>query len=297
MVAPMARFGLFPRITLLGLCVACSTSPSMILRSPVSDQCARAGLQSCEQLADGVLLYVDGRRDEAMPKLSAGAADNTPERLTRFTELLGALENLPGASKYSASLQGVVATINVEASKKAKRGADDGRSKEVRPMDREPNQREFPVRALSADADPRQLRDGLEISPTGGLGWCTEYFGEGTRCATVAQGPLYLTDAVPNGKSCEGQFLAVVSGDALGARFDAPLSIHGARIFVPSGSSLIFGQLAEPKKETSEPKSGEKATSPSPSSEKKPPRVVLDEASPEWSCLLYWSGFVPYRSR
>ncbi len=262
----------------------------------MNDQCTEVGLRGCEQLADGVLLYVDGRRDEAMPKLSAGAAENSPEQLTKFTALLGKLESLPGASKYSASIQGVVATINREASKKAKHGPTEKSTKRSPSSSAEPHPET--ARVFSADTDPRQLRDGLEISPSARLGWCTQYFGEGTRCATIAQGPLYLTDAVPNGKSCEGQLLAVMSGDALGARFDSPLGIHGARIFVPSGSSLIFGQLPEPAaRRPALGGDGDGASASTPAGGKSPPRVVLDEESPEWSCLLYWSGFVPYPSR
>lgn len=289
------------------VCISCASAPSVVLRSPVDSQCAQAGLDDCDQIAEGVMLYVDGREAEALPKLRAGAAGNSPQQLSKFIALLRTLEREPQTAKYSASILGVVATLNREASRNAKRGIHakshlrSGGMHHARPRGEHP-----PIRSISADTDPAQLRDGLEVSPTETLGWCTQVFGDGSRCATIAQGPLYLTDAVPNGRECQGQFLAVMSGDALAARFESPLSIHGGRIFVPSGSSLIFGQFPEPTPELppvrAEPKipspSPSSSTSPEPASSQPPPKnVILDDASPEWSCLLYWSGFVPYGSR
>lgn len=281
------------------VCISCASAPSATLRSPVNTQCVEAGLAACDQLAEGVLLYVDGHKAEALPKLKAGAAGNSPERLSKFTDLLSTLESNPEAAKYSASILSVVATLNREASQNAKWSAHAKSNAGARRTSEGQSRHEHaPVRSVSADTDPLQLRDGLEVSPTTALGWCTQTFGEGSRCATIAQGPLYLTDAVPNGRGCQGQFLAVMSGDALTARFESPLAIHGGRIFVPSGSSLIFGQYAEPRPESNH--AAEEADIPGPKAAPlKPPsaRAIADEPLPEWSCLLYWSGFVPYGSR
>lgn len=196
--------------------------------------------------------------------------------------LLGTLSNLPGAGKYAGALSEVVATLTLAAP-----SASADELKESGTGSGEPSSTALASDsrgALTADTDAAQNRSGLVEIPSFPPEWCAK-FGKGTSCVLLTRGPLFLTDARASAPDCEGQFLAIVAGGQVTVELNSPLMIHGGRILVPTDAALVLGQRPEPPKER---ESSVKMPA------KESDRVILDDVSPEWSCPLYWSGFVPY---
>lgn len=292
----------------------CGGSASLVLKTPVSNQCAQAGLVGCDELSDGVLLFAEGKQSEGAAKLQSGAAQNPPEKVKQFAAQLGTLSSLPGAGKYAGALSGVVATLRLSA---ASSSATESKTDvgDAALASRSPLAEPEPRGALTADTDVVQHRSGVATVPTDPAEWC-EKFGKGTACLVLGRGPLFLTDARASAPDCKGQFLAVVTGGQVSVELESPLNIHGARIFVPENAALVLGQRPEPPKE--EPSAddvplkpavpGQKPTAKlaekpvaKPIENEEPDQhageVVLDEVAPEWSCSLYFSGFVPYDTK
>ncbi len=268
----------------LGLLVlgagGCGGSASLVLKIPVSDQCAKAALQGCDEIAEGVLLYVEGKKSEGTMKLKAGAAQNSPEKIRKFADLLKALSQAPGAGKYALMINEVVITLTTSEANAA--DTDQGAAGNFGSRDAPASSsRPKTQGVLTADTDAAQIRSDLARSPTHSPAWCTQLFGEGTTCVMLSRGPLFFTDSAPSAVECHGQFLAVLEGGRIKAQLESPLRIHGAKVFVSSNSALVLGQRSQPDSQ---------ATSP----DDETGRIVLDEVSPAWSCSLFWSGFVPY---
>ena len=67
--------------------VAGCAAGSMMVRSPVQQECALHGLQRCPELVDGIVLYLDGDRVEARRKLKR--ASTRTRRSTRRSSGFG----------------------------------------------------------------------------------------------------------------------------------------------------------------------------------------------------------------
>lgn len=288
----------------------CGGSASLVLKTPVSNQCAQAGLIGCDELSEGVLLFAEGKQSEGAAKLQAGAAQNPPEKVKQFAAQLGTLSSLPGAGKYAAAIGQVAATLTLSAASSSAAGSGSPEDNAAL-ASRSPLADPEPRGALTADTDIVQIRSGVAIPPTNPPDWC-EKFGKGTACFVLGRGPLFLTDARASAPGCKGQFLAIIAEGQVSVELESPLSIHGARILVPANAALVFGQRAAPPKEepTAEeppqkpPLPGQKLSAkpvPQPLQDKQTDEasgeVVLDEVAPEWSCSLYFSGFVPYEAK
>ena len=96
---------------LLAAAALTGCSASMIIKQPVVDQCQGAGLRGCDQLTDGVLAYVDGDQEAGRAKLVAGAAQNNPEDVRKFAQMLTALRDLPGMSEQMGPIGEVAAIL------------------------------------------------------------------------------------------------------------------------------------------------------------------------------------------
>lgn len=295
--------------------VGCSGSASLVLKTPVSNQCAKAGLLGCDQLSEGVLLYAEGKGSEGAAKLQSGAAQNSPEKVKQFAAQLDTLSSLPGAGTYAAALSEVAATLTLSAasSSAAKSGSPED---DAALASRSPLASSGARGIVTADTDVAQNRSGVAELPSSPPEWC-EKFGKGTSCLLLGRGPLFLTEARAPRADCEGQFLAIIEGGRVSVELNSPLSIHGARILVPEGAALVLGQRpAPPKEEPSAdaapgktPAPGRKLVAKLPAKPVEKPIennepdyeesdvVILDEVPPEWSCSLYFSGFVPYGTR
>lgn len=264
---------------------AAAGSASFVLRPPVVQQCQQVPLQGCEELSDGVLLYLNGQKEQGRTKLLQGAAKNAPEQVRQYAVALRALETtVPGVQQYTQPL-GEITTILIQASA-ASQAAPDRASGQV-PVGLVPNPYgQAPPAArdnrfLTADTDVTRMRYGTLGSPSEVSPWCSKVFGL-AQCVVVQRGTLVLTDLVSVGNQCDGQFLAVMRGGLLQFRFDGPFDLHGARIVIPPTDALILGQLNDvPELTDKEKKPGNRA---------EPPAAP----TPSRTCGFYYSGYMPY---
>lgn len=95
---------------------------------------------------------------------------------------------------------------------------------------------------------------------------CSRVVQEPAVCGLVARGPLYLTDVVPLGEECTGQFLAVVRDGAARWVADGPLKWVGAHLFVRENELMVMGR-----------------------------RTQQGDATPATSCRWLWRGYRPSR--
>ena len=61
------------RVVALGIALAvggCSTATSLVVKPPVVGKCEEAGLKGCDDLADGIILYIEGDKKEGEKKKS-----------------------------------------------------------------------------------------------------------------------------------------------------------------------------------------------------------------------------------
>ena len=96
----------------------------MVLKAPIEEQCEHIGLESCPDIAEGSVLYVDGDQQGGTAKLRTGLRANTDmaKELKELAVAMRGLEKLPGASQYVAALDPVRVLIE-EAAKEAEEKA------------------------------------------------------------------------------------------------------------------------------------------------------------------------------
>ncbi len=230
----------------------------MMLKAPVEQQCAGHGLKGCGDLVDGVMLYVDGDKPNAMHKLKEAAAKNSPEQLRPFANALK--DVLPGEAgheiaeilsgeinpsqapgdvsnrlnPYQASVAvaapGAVsaapdytATLALDALRNAR--LENIELAMAAPVD--------PVRFVTESANPRM--------PGAAIQTICEIAGSNGPCVrTLWTTPLVVTDAVtPVG--CKSEVF-IGAGDDSGklvwfAQTNFP-GFHGARFLVKTGQTL-----------------------------------------------------------
>ncbi len=78
---------------------------TLVLKSPIQDQCDKAGLQGCPALVDGALVYIGGDKVNGKQQMIAAAATNTPDKVKVFADAIRVLplDKIPGAgAKYGA---------------------------------------------------------------------------------------------------------------------------------------------------------------------------------------------------
>lgn len=104
----------------------------MILKTPVEDKCTELKLKSCDRLAQGIVLYVDGDKTTGYSELKAGIAANTDEplKLKALASGLKLLQKAPGVGPYVAAMAPVVELVDDAATealqkKRSKRDEDD----------------------------------------------------------------------------------------------------------------------------------------------------------------------------
>lgn len=109
-----------PLILMLPLLWACGGA-SVVLKSPVESKCTSAGLKGCPEMTDGVLLFVEGKKEEGKVKLMEAAGANTPAKVKKFVKLIKQLNAVPGTGPYMKHVNEVADILL--SSVKAKGGA------------------------------------------------------------------------------------------------------------------------------------------------------------------------------
>jgi hypothetical protein len=114
-----------PLILMLPLLWACG-GVSVVLKSPVESKCASAGLKGCPELTDGVLLFVEGKKDEGKVKLEQAAGANAPAKVKKFAKLIKQLNKVPGTGPYMKHVNEVADILLVSVKAKGRAGAGAG---------------------------------------------------------------------------------------------------------------------------------------------------------------------------
>lgn len=106
--------------------VACVGGAQMMLKGPVTDQCTSVGLNGCDEITEGALLYADGKQIEGEKKLERGLHANAGKatELKKFADAIALVGRIPGASQYVAPLQPAVRLIQRVAAEDAQRVAE-----------------------------------------------------------------------------------------------------------------------------------------------------------------------------
>lgn len=210
---------------------------TMLLKSPVADQCKDAGLKGCDALTEGVLGYVEGDKEAAKKKLAKGAAENDPAELASFAAKLKTVSKLPGLDSFGAQLTEVAGIL--EAGGGASSTAATSSARASSPSDAKSASNGDDARVKTSTAIVAGHPRGYACSPMGKTS--TSY--AGATCVRLGIGPLVVTDVVA-GSACVGDVL-VLSGAV-----DAPswvvaaaprerLDMHGARLAVAPDDELV----------------------------------------------------------
>jgi len=273
-------------------------SASLVLEAPIADQCTGAGLRGCDQLTEGVLLYVDGKKAEGEEKIRQGVVQNAPEDVQRYASLVRTLAELPGASSFSGPILEVTAFLEAKppavsagavladapATGASTATAEQRAAAASLAAVALPNAPGGPTYTVTADTDPSQTRHGIGKAPTERQPWCAGALGDSVRCRALAHGPLYVSHVFATGPDCEGQSIAVVRHGKPWLHVQNAEALRGTRIAIEKSDTLVLVQRQ--KSTVSRDSKGKRA--------KDTDVVELEEADPRLSCDVYWSGFAPY---
>jgi hypothetical protein len=239
------------------------------------------GLKGCPEVVDGVVAYINGEKRLGEQKLRSGAAQNSPEDVRAFAELLRDISSLPGASDYAQPIA-EVAMMLVEAALASPSAppppvavATGGtfQSQQTPSPPSAPSKEAMAavvaLQALSAEIDPNRVRtETVTLAAPGDLKTC-DIAGTIGQCASRRQGPIFVTDVVSQ-TGCPGRVFvgAVVpsrgSMDMTWFVEATPSPLTGARLFVDGGEWLVAIFV---------------------------PSVKMDPKHPR--CSITWSGFRP----
>jgi hypothetical protein len=246
--------------------VACSGA-QMVLRDPIENRCKDAGLRGCEDLADGILLYVEGQKPLGYDKVKQGVAVNMDEPAKIKTLVVGLklLQQAPGVGPYVAQVRPIVDMMDAAADEALKKSASRSRSAKSDDDDDEPRPKKV-ARGRSEKSDgekkpPPEVVVAGGAASTGLLRTGTVMVGGNKKaesCTALAQtpagavgdaqcvraflGPIVVTDLhAPGG--C-GNELVIGAGDPQLPRWFVVIpsgmstSIHGGALVVPEEEGL-----------------------------------------------------------
>lgn len=233
-------------VTCLLALTRCGGAVSLVLKGPISDRCKDVGLRGCDDLSEGVILYVSGDRDEGSRDLRKGIAANEPDQLREFGAKLRMLKSIPGASDYSQQLDEIADLLGAGAAAGGGSHGTTGVPFTVTPSDTAGTALGGAVAAGRASSvvpitEPSQHKCGLfadkSFDPEPGVGACVD----------VGHGPMLLTDVQTTG-ACRNALIIGAGSSAAPTWFllAAPgsvLSVHGASMPVKLGETLYVAQV------------------------------------------------------
>jgi hypothetical protein len=239
------------------LAAGCMDSADLLLKAPVNAGCAKVGLRGCDEMTEGVLLYVQGDKSNAETKLKEGAAENAPAQVRAFAGQLRLLKSVPGVEQYVGPLMEVADLLAPEHEREKEHG---------QPVDSDRRERRAVTQvALSTDDGPAEARPPLEVRRVAGVAipaadtraytcllftdmpW--ESDSTAARCVKLAQGAMVVTDVQTTG-ACHDT-LVIGAGDPMSPRWmfvgepSLTVSVHGAHYPVNPDEALFVAQVAE----------------------------------------------------
>lgn len=235
-----------PRMFLvLSLAAGCNASVQLALKAPIQQKCTAAGLRGCEDLTDGVLLYVQGEHDEGRKKIHIGAAKNEPAQLRAFAEKIRALKDIPGADEYVEPLIEVADLLAPEnAARHAQSSEDDATP--AKGSAAGSDDRGSTAHALAGTLVPAADRRAKICQLYTEAPWDSDPDAVVARCVNIATGPAILTDVQTTGMCHD--LLAIGAGTPENPRWvlvgepSALVAVHGARYPIATGEALFIAQ-------------------------------------------------------
>src|SRR5260221_3143290 len=76
----------------------------LMLAEPINQKCAQSGVKNCDDITEGLLLYVESKKEEGTQHLRVAAASNSPDALRSFARAINALGDIPGTGQYMGPL-------------------------------------------------------------------------------------------------------------------------------------------------------------------------------------------------
>ena len=262
----------------LVVCVTgCVSSAQLTLEKPVRKRCESAGLQGCDQLTRGTILYADGKAQLGQRVLTGGLEANAGRKaeLLAFATSLESLDDSPRTSEYAVRLRPAMDLIVNAAGKgpaaaaappvaatsthaSARQGAQSQPSEPGSvpspELGREPSNAgsDSPKRLLTGFIGGRADETGhTNIEPCrlgdGTPGWCIFQ-------PVMMRG--LITDLVVS-QACERDVFVLEGSPArpswlVWSSANKGLSMHGLRLPVQSGGSLVVGVVTKGTAPTSQ---------------------------------------------
>jgi hypothetical protein len=220
---------------------------SLVLKSPLADKCADAGLKRCDELTEGVLAYVEGDRAGGTVRIQRVVLDNDAARVKKLAGLLRGAASAPGLGSFKAQLEEVAALLDTGGSAAAGSPAPDPDSKADAKSEAKADAKADARGGATDDARTKTVTAILAGHPRAyacaPLGKTTQAYA-GSTCLRLGIGPLVVSDLVTSA-SCPGDIL-VMAGPS-----DAPawvvgivpprerFAMHGARLVVAPEDELV----------------------------------------------------------
>lgn len=242
-----------PTLSLVLFLSACGGAQA-IVRDPIESKCKDAGLRGCEDLADGVALYLDGQKPLGYDKVKQGVGVNMdePEKIKTFATAMKLLQNAPGIGGYIAQLRPIIDMIDASADDAIKKGASRPRRERAEPSKGAAVASAEKGTPANADAagDTSRLRTSTVLvpahkraKPCNALAQTGAGSVSDTQCVTAFEGPLLVTD-IHVAPGCANELL-VLSGEPQTPRWFVVIpsgmgaSVHGAALVVPADEELV----------------------------------------------------------
>ncbi len=253
---------------------------SMVIKPPVEQKCASYGLRGCDQLVDGVVLYVNGDKDAAVLALKRGAAANSPAQLRPFAGAIKSVisgetgqeiaEILADDVQAPAGPVVVAATTNMDGATTGPASAP-GSGATATPVATQSVPRTDPVLenlalALAAAVDPSRLFTESVSPQREPTKTVCEVAGSNSTCVRKGTGPFVITDAITP-SACKAD-LFIGASDYTGkmswlVQTNSP-GFHGAHFLLRSDQWLTVAA-----------------------------RGVPTNADGDDRCIVTWAGFRP----
>ncbi len=240
----------------------CTGTAQLVLKPPIREKCEDVGLRGCDELSDGVVLFVDGDKDAAIKEIKRGAAKNAPEKLREFASAVKLLKAIPGAQQYTGPLLEVADLIVPDEGKPGSKGphksaapsrstknAASSESTASESTASEPGEAQpapDPIGRITFSLVPSVDTRARACSLFSEARWDADRWT--SRCVRVVHGPIVVTD-VQAGDTCHDR-LVVGSGDPINPRWvivgqsASSIAVHGAALFVPDGDGLFVAQAS-----------------------------------------------------
>lgn len=253
----------------------------MMIKAPVEQKCAGYGLKGCDQLVDGVVLYVNGDKDAAVLALKRAAAANSAAQLRPFAGAIKTVISGETGDQIAAILSGDVrapTAVVVSASATNMDGVTPAPSVVQGSVVATPQPAPAPSvarsdpafehleLALAAPVDPSRLFTESVSPQREPTKTVCEVAGSNSTCVRKGTGPFVITDAVTP-VSCKAE-LFIGASDYTGkmswiVQTNAP-GFHGARFLLRSDQWLTIAT-----------------------------RGVPTNADGDDRCIVTWAGFRP----